>query len=165
MEATIDEEIPHRHAAQRPNLSRPNSLLGPEKEPMKFQINILGAPPEVENLIEHIKDVTSKFLYHWKTFPISKYYSHSLNTLEDSIIFIQTCHNQSLLQPRHRPSTSARDQSTLQMSERTGSLSTTCEIYSFYRRSTNSTRSQLTVMAISDVLQIHNSGRLGNEGK
>lgn len=53
-------------------LTRPNSLLGPEKEPIKFQINIVGAPTEVEQLIEHIKDVASQFLYHWKTFPLSK---------------------------------------------------------------------------------------------
>lgn len=51
---------------------RPNSLLGPEKEPINFQINLVGAPPEVEQLIEHIKSVAEQFLYHWKTFPISK---------------------------------------------------------------------------------------------
>lgn len=62
---------PTRHHYQ--NLSRPNSLLGPEKEPIKFQINLVGAPPEVEQLIEHIKDVASQFLYHWKTFPISEF--------------------------------------------------------------------------------------------
>lgn len=58
---------------QYQNFSRPNSLLGPEKEPIKFQINLVGAPPEVEQLIEHIKEVTSQFLYHWKTFPISEF--------------------------------------------------------------------------------------------
>lgn len=60
-----------RHPSQ--NLSRPNSLLGPEKESIKFQINLVGAPEEVEQLIEHIKNVASQFLYHWKTFPISKF--------------------------------------------------------------------------------------------
>lgn len=65
-------QLPQRHQFQ--NLSRPNSLLAPEKEPIKFQINLVGAPPEVEQLIEHIKEVASQFLYHWKTFPISKFY-------------------------------------------------------------------------------------------
>jgi hypothetical protein len=53
-------------------LSRPNSLLGPEKEPINFHINLVGAPETVEQLIEHIKKVAEQFLYHWKTFPISK---------------------------------------------------------------------------------------------
>lgn len=69
------DAVPHVQLTQRhqyQNLSRPNSLLGPEKEPIKFQINLVGAPPEVEQLIEHVKDVASQFLYHWKTFPISK---------------------------------------------------------------------------------------------
>lgn len=65
------QSVVQRHPHQ--NLSRPNSLLGPEKEPIKFQINLVGAPTEVEQLIEHIKDVASQFLYHWKTFPISKW--------------------------------------------------------------------------------------------
>lgn len=64
-------QLTQRHQYQ--NLSRPNSLLGPEKEPIKFPINLVGAPPEVEQLIEHIKDVASQFLYHWKTFPISEF--------------------------------------------------------------------------------------------
>lgn len=55
-----------------PALVRPNTLLPPEKEPVHFQINLIGAPPEVEQLIEHIKAVAEQFLYHWKTFPISK---------------------------------------------------------------------------------------------
>lgn len=54
--------------------SRPTSLvpLVPEKEALAFGINLTGAPPEVENLIEHIKIVAEQFLYHWKTFPIRK---------------------------------------------------------------------------------------------
>ena len=64
------QSVVQRHPHQ--NLSRPTSLLGPEKEPIKFQINLVGAPAEVEQLIEHIKDVASQFLYHWKTFPISE---------------------------------------------------------------------------------------------
>lgn len=55
------------------NLSRSNSLHDPEKEPIKFQINLEGTPPEFQQLIEHIKTVASQFLYHWKTFPISKH--------------------------------------------------------------------------------------------
>ncbi|XP_058455787.1 uncharacterized protein LOC131433056 isoform X1 [Malaya genurostris] len=54
-----------------PALVRPNTLLPPEKEPVQFQINLIGAPPEVEQLIEHIKTVAEQFLYHWKTFPIN----------------------------------------------------------------------------------------------
>ena len=69
------ESIPIQNVQRHPQqvLTRPNSLLGPEKEPIKFQINIVGAPTEVEQLIEHIKDVASQFLYHWKTFPLSKF--------------------------------------------------------------------------------------------
>ncbi|XP_053697381.1 uncharacterized protein LOC128744410 [Sabethes cyaneus] len=54
-----------------PALVRPNTLLPPEKEPVHFEINLIGAPPEVEQLIEHIKAVAEQFLYHWKTFPIN----------------------------------------------------------------------------------------------
>uniref|UniRef100_A0A182QS17 Uncharacterized protein n=1 Tax=Anopheles farauti TaxID=69004 RepID=A0A182QS17_9DIPT len=54
-----------------PVLVRPTSLQPPEKEPVNFQINLIGAPPEVEQLIEHIKSVAEQFLYHWKTFPIN----------------------------------------------------------------------------------------------
>lgn len=54
--------------------SRPTSLvpLAPEKEALIFSVNLTGAPPEVENLTEHIKLVAEQFLYHWKTFPICK---------------------------------------------------------------------------------------------
>lgn len=54
--------------------SRPTSLLSlaPEKEPLVFDVNLVGAPPEVEQLVEHIKTVAEQFLYHWKTFPICK---------------------------------------------------------------------------------------------
>lgn len=54
--------------------SRPTSLLAiaPEKEPVTFTVNLVGAPPEVEQLVEHIKTVAEQFLYHWKTFPICK---------------------------------------------------------------------------------------------
>lgn len=66
-----NQPVPQRYQYQ--NLSRPNSLLAPEKEPITFNINLVGAPPEVEQLIEHIRTVASSFLYHWKTFPISKF--------------------------------------------------------------------------------------------
>lgn len=54
--------------------SRPSSLtiLAPEREPVNFTVNLIGAPPEVEQLVEHIKAVAEQFLYHWKTFPIGK---------------------------------------------------------------------------------------------
>lgn len=51
---------------------RPTSLVGPEKEPVHFTVNLVGAPPEVEQLVEHIKNVAEQFLYHWKTFPIGE---------------------------------------------------------------------------------------------
>ncbi|XP_036323621.1 uncharacterized protein LOC118737306 isoform X1 [Rhagoletis pomonella] len=49
---------------------RPQSLVGPEREPVQFTVNLVGAPPEVEQLVEQIKHVAEQFLYHWKTFPI-----------------------------------------------------------------------------------------------
>lgn len=52
---------------------RPNSLIGPEKEPIEFSVNLVGAPPEVEQLVDHIKSVAEQFLYHWKTFPIGEF--------------------------------------------------------------------------------------------
>ncbi|XP_060802837.1 uncharacterized protein LOC106141762 [Amyelois transitella] len=54
--------------------SRPNSLLlevpPPEREPLRFDVQLVGAPPEVEQLVNNIKQVAEDFLYHWKTFPI-----------------------------------------------------------------------------------------------
>ncbi|XP_013143012.1 PREDICTED: uncharacterized protein LOC106106899 [Papilio polytes] len=54
--------------------SRPNSLLleppPPEREPLHFDVQLVGAPPEVEQLVNNIKQVAEDFLYHWKTFPI-----------------------------------------------------------------------------------------------
>ncbi|KAF7286853.1 hypothetical protein GWI33_003907 [Rhynchophorus ferrugineus] len=44
--------------------------LQPEREPIKFEVNLVGAPPEVEQLVNNIKQVAEQFLYHWKTFPI-----------------------------------------------------------------------------------------------
>ncbi|CAH1129005.1 unnamed protein product [Ceutorhynchus assimilis] len=44
--------------------------LQPEREPINFEINLVGAPPEVEQLVNNIKQVAEQFLYHWKTFPI-----------------------------------------------------------------------------------------------
>lgn len=53
---------------------RPRSLtIGPEKEPINFSVGLVGAPPEVEQLVEHIKAVAEQFLYRWKTFPLSEY--------------------------------------------------------------------------------------------
>lgn len=68
--------------------SRPTSLLSmaPEKEPLIFDVNLVGAPPEVEQLVEHIKTVAEQFLYHWKTFPICKF-SRSMHILCISIQF------------------------------------------------------------------------------
>lgn len=58
---------------------RPLSLAGPEREPVQFTVNLVGAPEEVEQLIQQIKTVAEQFLYHWKTFPIGKFYSRILN--------------------------------------------------------------------------------------
>ncbi|XP_034132781.1 uncharacterized protein LOC117586652 isoform X2 [Drosophila guanche] len=51
-------------------LLRPQTLAGPEREPIEFNINLVGAPPEVEQLVQQIKSVAEQFLYHWKSFPI-----------------------------------------------------------------------------------------------
>ncbi|XP_037872717.1 uncharacterized protein LOC101743057 isoform X2 [Bombyx mori] len=54
--------------------TRPNSLVldtpAPEREPLRFDVQLVGAPPEVEQLVNNIKQVAEEFLYHWKTFPI-----------------------------------------------------------------------------------------------
>ncbi|KAK7794593.1 hypothetical protein R5R35_003607 [Gryllus longicercus] len=42
----------------------------PEREPVKFDVHLRGAPEEVVELVQNIKDVAEQFLYHWKTFPI-----------------------------------------------------------------------------------------------
>lgn len=52
--------------------SAPDALL-PEREPLRFDVALAGAPPEVEQLVSNIKQVAEQFLYHWKTFPISKF--------------------------------------------------------------------------------------------
>lgn len=52
---------------------RPLSLTGPEREPVQFTVKLVGAPPEVEQLVEQIKHVAEQFLYHWKTFPIGEF--------------------------------------------------------------------------------------------
>ncbi|EDW81624.1 uncharacterized protein Dwil_GK12174, isoform A [Drosophila willistoni] len=52
------------------HLMRPQTLAAPEREPVQFNINLVGAPLEVEQLVEQIKSVAEQFLYHWKSFPI-----------------------------------------------------------------------------------------------
>lgn len=56
--------------------SRPSSLQleapPPEREPLHFDVQLIGAPPEVEQLVNNIKQVAEDFLYHWKTFPIGE---------------------------------------------------------------------------------------------
>lgn len=61
-------------ASCRPELGLypPDSGLTPEREPIPFDVNLVGAPFEVEQLINNIKQVAESFLYHWKTFPIGK---------------------------------------------------------------------------------------------
>ncbi|XP_060522143.1 uncharacterized protein LOC132699446 isoform X2 [Cylas formicarius] len=58
-----------------PLKSNDSGLVGPdtiqpEREPIKFEVNLIGAPPEVKQLVCNIKQVAEQFLYHWKTFPI-----------------------------------------------------------------------------------------------
>uniref|UniRef100_A0A1Y1LP66 Uncharacterized protein n=1 Tax=Photinus pyralis TaxID=7054 RepID=A0A1Y1LP66_PHOPY len=48
-----------------------NDSLRLEREPLKFEVNLVGAPPEVEQLVNNIKQVAEQFLYHWKMFPIA----------------------------------------------------------------------------------------------
>ncbi|XP_043653946.1 uncharacterized protein LOC122620516 isoform X1 [Drosophila teissieri] len=57
-------------SASDTQMLRPQTLAGPEREPIEFNINLVGAPPEVEQLVEQIKSVAEQFLYHWKSFPI-----------------------------------------------------------------------------------------------
>ncbi|KAI4456830.1 hypothetical protein MML48_8g00015589 [Holotrichia oblita] len=52
------------------NFLNSSDSLQPEREPIKFDVNLVGAPPEVEQLVNNIKQVAEQFLYHWKTFPI-----------------------------------------------------------------------------------------------
>lgn len=59
-----------QNPSQHPQPMRPLSLIGPEREPVQFHVNLLGAPPEVEQLVDHIKTVAEQFLYHWRSFPI-----------------------------------------------------------------------------------------------
>ena len=57
---------------------RPLTLAGPEREPVQFTVNLVGAPAEVEQLVQQIKTVAEQFLYHWKTFPIGKLYKRTI---------------------------------------------------------------------------------------
>lgn len=51
-----------------------NDVLQPKREPIKFDVALVGAPHEVEQLVSNIKQVAEQFLYHWKTFPLSEYF-------------------------------------------------------------------------------------------
>lgn len=74
LEPAMSFDKDHNYYANTTNTPRPRSLLvGPEKEPINFTVSLVGAPPEVEQLVEHIKSVAEQFLYHWKTFPLGKY--------------------------------------------------------------------------------------------
>ncbi|KAF5280931.1 hypothetical protein FQA39_LY17937 [Lamprigera yunnana] len=50
--------------------SQCDDVLQLEREPLRFDINLVGAPPEVEQLVNNVKQVAEQFLYHWKMFPI-----------------------------------------------------------------------------------------------
>ncbi|KAF5295161.1 hypothetical protein FQR65_LT10549 [Abscondita terminalis] len=72
-------QLTSRSSVNEP-LSRPTSLFPKngeggdapqlEREPLRFDVNLVGAPPEVEQLVNNIKQVAEQFLYHWKMFPI-----------------------------------------------------------------------------------------------
>lgn len=164
-EESATVQLTQRHHYQ--NLSRPNSLLGPDKEPIKFQINLVGAPPEVEQLIEHIKDVASQFLYHWKTFPISKPLE-TRKTFFISLIALclQTCPNPFRRQTHRRPSAHWRPARwTPRMSALTESRRIICAIYSSCLRSTSSTQWRQMEAANRVASPTHSSGRCGSAGK
>lgn len=65
-----------RMSGEGERASRPSSLVleapPPEREPLHFDVQLVGAPPEVEQLVNNIKQVAEDFLYHWKTFPIGE---------------------------------------------------------------------------------------------
>lgn len=71
--------------------SKPTSLLAlfPEKEPIIFDVNLCGAPPEIENLLQHTKVIAEQFLYRWKTFPISKFYKKSIINIARKLLIKQ----------------------------------------------------------------------------
>lgn len=48
----------------------PDPTSEPEKDPLQFNLALGGAPEEIQQLGQHIKEVAEQFLYHWKTFPI-----------------------------------------------------------------------------------------------
>lgn len=51
-----------------------NQLGSPKREKLHFHVpTLIGAPPEVEELVQHIQHVAEQFLYHWKSFPIGKF--------------------------------------------------------------------------------------------
>ncbi|KAK9888177.1 hypothetical protein WA026_000446 [Henosepilachna vigintioctopunctata] len=64
----------NRPTSLYPLRNHENAIVGdvsqPEREPIRFEVNLLGAPPEVTQLVNNIKHVAEQFLYHWKTFPI-----------------------------------------------------------------------------------------------
>ncbi|XP_068087135.1 uncharacterized protein [Anabrus simplex] len=70
-----------------PRSTHPGDGLEPEREPVKFDVHLRGAPEEVVQLVQNIKDVAEQFLYHWRTFPIvlppplatSGHATHSIN--------------------------------------------------------------------------------------
>lgn len=80
MPPTESSSGPSSGAGNLTRSARPNSLVAPvdartakpEREPVAFAINLVGAPPDVEELVNNIRVVAEQFLYHWKTFPISE---------------------------------------------------------------------------------------------
>lgn len=74
-----NQHYPARPTSLYPLRSNDSGIIGhdplqPEREPLRFDVTLVGAPPEVEQLVNNIKQVAEQFLYHWKTFPISKHF-------------------------------------------------------------------------------------------
>ncbi|KAL3273452.1 hypothetical protein HHI36_014896 [Cryptolaemus montrouzieri] len=73
-EAGIKPAHCNRPTSLYPLKNQDNAFNGdashPEREPIRFEINLVGAPSEVTQLVNNIKQVAEQFLYHWKTFPI-----------------------------------------------------------------------------------------------
>lgn len=66
-------------------LIRPTTLLGPEREQLRFQIpTLVGAPAEVVQLVQQIRNVAEQFLYHWNSFPIGRRMEREKNCINQS---------------------------------------------------------------------------------
>lgn len=42
----------------------------PEREPLRFDVQLRGAPDDVVRLVQHIQDVAGRLLFRWRAFPL-----------------------------------------------------------------------------------------------